>query len=81
MDEKLGRMVTRVVLPHVVMHSRYHYGVILTLHYASNCDGYLMRSMRILSVMYLCSMLKSLRSRRPENHKLFLLKKKKTTDY
>lgn len=28
MDEKLGRMVTRVVLPHVVMHSRYHYGVI-----------------------------------------------------
>ncbi|KAA8537669.1 hypothetical protein F0562_027341 [Nyssa sinensis] len=26
MDEKLGRMVTRVVLPHVVMHSRYHYG-------------------------------------------------------
>ncbi|XP_009365609.2 leishmanolysin [Pyrus x bretschneideri] len=25
MDEKLGRMVTRVVLPHVVMHSRYHY--------------------------------------------------------
>ncbi|CAN6448010.1 unnamed protein product [Victoria cruziana] len=26
MDEKLGRVVTRVVLPHVVMHSRYHYG-------------------------------------------------------
>ncbi|KAF7829702.1 leishmanolysin-like peptidase [Senna tora] len=26
MDEKLGRMVTRVVLPRVVMHSRYHYG-------------------------------------------------------
>ncbi|KAJ9186625.1 hypothetical protein P3X46_002173 [Hevea brasiliensis] len=26
MDEKLGRMVTRVVLPHVVMHSRHHYG-------------------------------------------------------
>ncbi|KAL4180479.1 hypothetical protein AMTRI_Chr13g92280 [Amborella trichopoda] len=25
-DEKLGRMVTRVVLPRVVMHSRYHYG-------------------------------------------------------
>ncbi|XP_061370658.1 uncharacterized protein LOC133313319 isoform X2 [Gastrolobium bilobum] len=25
MDEKLGRMVTRVVLPRVVMHSRYHY--------------------------------------------------------
>ena len=30
MDEKLGRMVTRVVLPRVVMHSRYHYGVLLT---------------------------------------------------
>jgi len=27
MDEKLGRMVTRVVLPRVVMHSRHHYGV------------------------------------------------------
>ncbi|KAH7665038.1 Peptidase M8 leishmanolysin protein [Dioscorea alata] len=26
MDEKLGRMVTRVILPRVVMHSRYHYG-------------------------------------------------------
>lgn len=26
-DEKIGRMVTRVVLPRVVMHSRYHYGV------------------------------------------------------
>ncbi|XP_076940434.1 uncharacterized protein LOC143609606 [Bidens hawaiensis] len=26
MDEKLGRMVTRVVLPRVIMHSRYHYG-------------------------------------------------------
>ncbi|XP_071710687.1 uncharacterized protein [Rutidosis leptorrhynchoides] len=26
MDENLGRMVTRVVLPRVVMHSRYHYG-------------------------------------------------------
>ncbi|KAI3965304.1 hypothetical protein MKW92_002813 [Papaver armeniacum] len=26
MDERLGRMVTRVVLPRVVMHSRYHYG-------------------------------------------------------
>ncbi|CAK8568971.1 unnamed protein product [Lathyrus sativus] len=25
MDEKLGRMVNRVVLPRVVMHSRYHY--------------------------------------------------------
>ncbi|WOG99020.1 hypothetical protein DCAR_0418366 [Daucus carota subsp. sativus] len=25
-DEKIGRMVTRVVLPRVVMHSRYHYG-------------------------------------------------------
>ncbi|KAK1392506.1 putative Metalloendopeptidase [Heracleum sosnowskyi] len=25
-DEKLGRMVTRVVLPRVVMHSRYHFG-------------------------------------------------------
>lgn len=27
MDEKLGRAVTRVVLPRVVMHSRFHYGV------------------------------------------------------
>lgn len=27
MDEKLGRMVTRVVLPRVVMHSRHHFGV------------------------------------------------------
>jgi len=26
LDEKLGRMVTRVVLPRVVMHSRHHYG-------------------------------------------------------
>ncbi|PKI43753.1 hypothetical protein CRG98_035859 [Punica granatum] len=26
MDEKLGRAVTRVVLPRVVMHSRFHYG-------------------------------------------------------
>ncbi|KAJ7958068.1 Leishmanolysin-like peptidase [Quillaja saponaria] len=26
MDENLGRTVTRVVLPRVVMHSRYHYG-------------------------------------------------------
>lgn len=30
MDEKLGRVVTRVVLPNVVMHSRYHYGVIFS---------------------------------------------------
>lgn len=29
MDEKLGRIVTRVVLPRVVMHSRHHYGVSL----------------------------------------------------
>ncbi|XP_062160225.1 uncharacterized protein LOC133867467 [Alnus glutinosa] len=26
MDDKLGRIVTRVVLPRVIMHSRYHYG-------------------------------------------------------
>ncbi|XP_074565575.1 LOW QUALITY PROTEIN: uncharacterized protein LOC141822056 [Curcuma longa] len=26
MDEKLGRAVTRIVLPRVVMHARYHYG-------------------------------------------------------
>ncbi|XP_054798436.1 uncharacterized protein LOC129303266 [Prosopis cineraria] len=26
MDERLGRMVTRVVLPRVLMHSRHHYG-------------------------------------------------------
>lgn len=31
MDEKLGRMVTRVVLPRVVMHSRFHYGVMRNL--------------------------------------------------
>lgn len=29
MDEKLGRIVTRVVLPRVVLHSRHHYGVSL----------------------------------------------------
>lgn len=27
MDEKIGRAVTRVVLPRVVMHSRHHYAV------------------------------------------------------
>ncbi|CAA6653468.1 unnamed protein product [Spirodela intermedia] len=27
LDEKLGRTVTRVVLPRVIMHSRHHYGV------------------------------------------------------
>ncbi|KAL6493129.1 hypothetical protein OROGR_032888 [Orobanche gracilis] len=26
MDENFGRMITRVVLPRVIMHSRYHYG-------------------------------------------------------
>jgi hypothetical protein len=31
MDEKLGRMVTRVVLPRVIMHSRHHYGVSYSL--------------------------------------------------
>lgn len=31
MDEKLGRIVTRVVLPRVIMHSRYHYGVIVNV--------------------------------------------------
>lgn len=31
MDEKLGRMVTRVVLPRVIMHSRHHYGVSFTV--------------------------------------------------
>jgi leishmanolysin len=31
MDEKLGRMVTRVVLPRVIMHSRHHYGVSSTV--------------------------------------------------
>ncbi|XP_018678800.2 uncharacterized protein LOC103986043 isoform X1 [Musa acuminata AAA Group] len=34
MDEKLGRMVTRVVLPRVVMHARYHYGA-----YSENFTG------------------------------------------
>uniref|UniRef100_A0A2P2MAR1 Leishmanolysin-like peptidase n=1 Tax=Rhizophora mucronata TaxID=61149 RepID=A0A2P2MAR1_RHIMU len=29
MSDKLGRMVTRVVLPRVLMHSRHHYGVIV----------------------------------------------------
>lgn len=33
MDEKLGRMATRVVLPRVVMHSRYHYAVIVISSY------------------------------------------------
>lgn len=28
MDEKLGRTVTRVVLPRVVMHARHHYAVL-----------------------------------------------------
>jgi len=37
MDEKLGRMVTRVVLPHVVMHSRYHYAVFSWEH---SCPEY-----------------------------------------
>ena len=32
MDEKFGRMVTRVVLPRVVMHSRHHYGVFIREH-------------------------------------------------
>ncbi|KAF3320455.1 Leishmanolysin-like peptidase [Carex littledalei] len=34
MDEKLGRMVTRVVLPRVIMHSRHHYGA-----YSENFTG------------------------------------------
>lgn len=34
MDEKLGRMVNRVVLPRVVMHSRYHYAA-----YSGNFTG------------------------------------------
>ncbi|KAJ4815085.1 Leishmanolysin-like peptidase [Rhynchospora pubera] len=34
MDEKLGRMVTRVVLPRVIMHSRHHYGA-----YSDNFTG------------------------------------------
>ncbi|KMZ61468.1 putative Surface protease GP63 [Zostera marina] len=34
MDEKLGRMVTRVVLPRVIMHSRHHYGA-----YSENFAG------------------------------------------
>ncbi|MED6197393.1 hypothetical protein PIB30_056048 [Stylosanthes scabra] len=34
MDEKLGRMVTRVVLPRVVMHSRHHYAA-----YSRNFTG------------------------------------------
>lgn len=45
LDEKLGRVVTRVVLPHVVMHSRYHYGVILTLFIMPEINVFLMRSM------------------------------------
>ena len=32
MDEKIGRMVTRVVLPRVVMHSRHHYAVFAGEH-------------------------------------------------
>ncbi|CAK9312628.1 unnamed protein product [Citrullus colocynthis] len=34
LDERLGRTVTRVVLPRVVMHSRYHYGA-----FAENFTG------------------------------------------
>ncbi|KAF5739403.1 hypothetical protein HS088_TW12G00608 [Tripterygium wilfordii] len=34
MDETLGRIVTRVVLPHVIMHSRHHYGA-----FAENFTG------------------------------------------
>ena len=43
MDEKLGRMVTRVVLPRVVMHSRHHYGVLLTFCYAEFCGFRLLK--------------------------------------
>ncbi|WOK99198.1 leishmanolysin-like peptidase [Canna indica] len=34
MDKKIGRMVTRVVLPRVIMHARYHYGA-----YSENFTG------------------------------------------
>jgi len=33
MDEKIGRAVTRVVLPRVVMHSRHHYAVCPREHF------------------------------------------------
>jgi leishmanolysin len=33
MDEKIGRTVTRVVLPRVVMHSRHHYAVFPQKHF------------------------------------------------
>lgn len=36
MDEKIGRIVTRVVLPRVVMHSRHHYAVFLLEHLLYN---------------------------------------------
>lgn len=36
MDEKIGRTVTRVVLPRVVMHSRHHYAVFLLEHLLYN---------------------------------------------
>ncbi|KAB5568973.1 hypothetical protein DKX38_002766 [Salix brachista] len=37
MDEKLGRIVTRVVLPRVVMHSRNHYGA--SIAFSENLTG------------------------------------------
>jgi len=39
MDEKIGRMVTRVVLPRVVMHSRHHYAVISMEHILYDFNG------------------------------------------
>jgi hypothetical protein len=39
-DEKLGRMVTRVVLPRVVMHSRHHYGVSCNKIYVNFLKSY-----------------------------------------
>lgn len=38
LDDRLGRTVTRVVLPRVVMHSRYHYGVSALFVVFGVCD-------------------------------------------
>jgi hypothetical protein len=40
MDEKIGRTVTRVVLPRVVMHSRHHYAVFPWEHFLYNSNNF-----------------------------------------
>lgn len=49
LDERLGRTVTRVVLPRVVMHSRYHYGVSASFYsFRFVCVG---KGMRLGSIL------------------------------